>query len=157
MDYVGPVAGSILLIVVDAYSKWLEVKVTKSTTSSATIEILDELFATYGAPVTIVSDNGLQFTSNAFEDFLKLSGIKYHKRTAPYHTVTNGQAEHYVQTIKNALSAMCTTAGTLQKNLNEFLRQYRKAPHSATNQTPAQLFLGRNIRKRIDLVHTDSV
>ncbi|XP_058828188.1 uncharacterized protein K02A2.6-like [Topomyia yanbarensis] len=56
IDYAGPVAGSMLLIIVDAYSKWLEVKVTNSMTTAATIGIIDELFSRYGAPVTIVSE-----------------------------------------------------------------------------------------------------
>ncbi|XP_062541018.1 uncharacterized protein K02A2.6-like [Armigeres subalbatus] len=68
VDYAGPVAGSMLLIIVDAYSKWLEVKVTNSTTTSATIGILDELFSRYGVPVIVVSDNGPQFAAAEFKD-----------------------------------------------------------------------------------------
>jgi len=52
------VVGMMLLIITDAFSKWLEVKVTSFTTSATTIRILDELFAGYGAPLTVVSDNG---------------------------------------------------------------------------------------------------
>ncbi|XP_062539247.1 uncharacterized protein K02A2.6-like [Armigeres subalbatus] len=152
VDYAGPVAGAMLLIVVDAFSKWVEVKVTTSTTSAATIKILDGLFSTYGAPVTIVSDNGPQFTASEFKRFLQQSGVKYHKLSAPYHPATNGQTERYVQTVKNALKAMGTTHDNLQANLNVFLQQYRKAPHTETGDSPAKLFLGRNIRTRLDLV-----
>lgn len=157
IDYAGPVAGKMLLIIVDAYSKWLEVKVTSSSTSTATIGILDELFATYGVPTTVVSDNGRQFISDEFETFLKMSGVKYHKLTAPYHPSTNGQAEKCVGTTKNALLKMETTQGSLQRNLNEFLRQYRKAPHSTTGQPPALLFFKRNIRTRLDLVRPEPI
>ncbi|KMQ89659.1 hypothetical protein RF55_10687 [Lasius niger] len=101
-DYAGPVAG-MMLLVIDAYSKCLEVKVTSSTTSASTIAILDELFATYGTPVTIVSENGTQFTATEFKDFLQTNGVKYHKLTALYHPSTNGQAERYLQTVKDAL------------------------------------------------------
>ncbi|XP_018323746.1 uncharacterized protein K02A2.6-like [Agrilus planipennis] len=107
-----------LLIIVDAYSKWLEVRVTKSTTSAATSRILDNLFATFGAPVILVSDNAPQFTSAEFKNFLMMSGVKYHKLTAPYHPSTNGQAERCVQTVKDALRAMSTTESTLQSNIN---------------------------------------
>ncbi|XP_011701101.1 PREDICTED: uncharacterized protein K02A2.6-like [Wasmannia auropunctata] len=147
-----PVAGVMMLIIVDAYSKWLEVKVTSSTTSHATIRILDKLFAAYGVPITVVSDNGTQFTSAEFKKFLQSRGVKYHKLTAPYHPATNGQAQRYVQTVKDALKAIATTKDTLQQNLNEFLRQYRKAPYTTTGQPPSQLFLGRNLRTRLDLV-----
>ncbi|XP_031349038.1 uncharacterized protein K02A2.6-like isoform X3 [Photinus pyralis] len=155
IDYAGPVAGMMLLILVDAYSKWVEVKVTASTTASSTITILDELFATYGAPVTIVSDNGPQFTSEEFKQFLQWSGVKYHKLSAPYHPSTNGQAERFVQSVKDALKAMGTNRDTLKSNLNEFLRQYRKAPNATTGQQPSLLFLGRVIRSRLDLVRPE--
>ena len=52
---------------------------------------------------------------------------------------------------------MKTTKGSLQQNVNEFLRQYRKAPHATTGQTPSQLFLGRTIRTRLDLVRPEPV
>lgn len=157
VDYAGPVAGKMLLIIVDAYSKWLEVKVTNTMTANATIAILDELFATFGSPVILVSDNGPQFTSVEFRDFLQRSGVKFHKRTAPYHPSTNGQAERNVQTVKDHLKIMETTPGSLQCNLNEFLRQYRNAPHSTTGQTPAQLFIGRTLRTRLDLVRPEDI
>lgn len=157
IDYAGPVAGNMLLIIVDSYSKWLEVRVTKSTTSAATSRILDDLFAAFGAPVTLVSDNAPQFTSAEFKDFLIMSGVKYHKLTAPYHPSTNGQAERYVQTVKDALRAMSTTESTLQTNINEFLRQYRKAPHATTGASPAQLFIGRDLRTRLNLALPDDL
>lgn len=110
-----------LLIVVDAYNKWLEVKVASTSTTKWTIAILDELFTCYGVPITVVSDNGPQFTSTDFKNFLQNSEIKY-KLTAPYHPATNVQVERYVQTVKNSLKAMATTSLSLQQNLNEFLR-----------------------------------
>ncbi|XP_039306772.1 uncharacterized protein K02A2.6-like [Solenopsis invicta] len=157
IDYAGPVAGMMLLIVSDAFSKWLEVKATNSMTTAATIAILDNLFTAHGVPTTVVSDNGTQFTSSEFKSFLQTSGVKYHKLTAPYHPSTNGQAERSVQTVKAALRAMGTTRSTLQEDLNRFLRHYRIAPHSTTEQSPSQLFLGRTLRTRLDLVRPDDV
>ena len=57
IDYAGPFMGHMFLVVVDAYSKWLEVHTMQSTTSTATIEKLREIFATHGLPGTVVSDN----------------------------------------------------------------------------------------------------
>ncbi|KAH0999171.1 hypothetical protein HUJ04_005368 [Dendroctonus ponderosae] len=75
MDFAAPIADIMLLIIVDAYSKWLEVKPMPSTTSGAVITVLDELFSAYGIPITIVSDNGPQFTSQELETFLKEKGV----------------------------------------------------------------------------------
>ena len=88
IDFAGPVAGKMLLIVMDAHSEWPEVMVMDSTTSSKTITVLREMFARYGLPRQIVSDNGLQFTSNEFKEFLTSNGVK-HITTSPYHPSSN--------------------------------------------------------------------
>ena len=59
------------LIVVDAHSRWPEVIEMKSTTLTATIQEPRKLFASYGLPLQLVSDNGPQFTSAEFSAFLK--------------------------------------------------------------------------------------
>uniref|UniRef100_A0A5S6Q662 RNA-directed DNA polymerase n=1 Tax=Trichuris muris TaxID=70415 RepID=A0A5S6Q662_TRIMR len=69
VDYAGPVEGRYLLVLVDAFSKWPEVFITEKITSSATISLLSRVFAQFGAPETIVSDNGTQFTAAEFKIF----------------------------------------------------------------------------------------
>lgn len=54
IDYAGPYKGHMYLVVIDAYSKWIDVHMKKSTTSAATIEKLREIFATYGLPKNMV-------------------------------------------------------------------------------------------------------
>ena len=50
-------------------------------------------------PHLSVSDRGTQFTSQEFQDFTKTWGI-HHRVTSPMNAQSNGQAEHFVQTIK---------------------------------------------------------
>ncbi|XP_031332218.1 uncharacterized protein K02A2.6-like [Photinus pyralis] len=50
VDHAGPIKGQNFLIVVDSYSKWLEVKKVPSVSSGATICALREIFATHGCP-----------------------------------------------------------------------------------------------------------
>ena len=50
VDHAAPILGKTLLIVVDAYSKWIEVHIVPSTTSLAAIEKLRVTFATHGLP-----------------------------------------------------------------------------------------------------------
>ena len=57
------------LIVVDAYSKWLEMIPMSSITSLKTIAVLRSLFARYGIPEEVVSDNGPQLASEEFSQF----------------------------------------------------------------------------------------
>ena len=64
-----------------------------STTSQATIHSLRQLFATYGLPQQLVSDNGPQFSSVEFVIFLAMNGVKQ-IRISPYHPSRNGLAKH---------------------------------------------------------------
>ena len=84
------------LIVVDAHSKWLEV--LPMTTATA----LRTLFARFGIPESLVSDNGPQFTAAEFQLFCKQNGI-HHIQVAPYHPASNELAERAVQTFKKGI------------------------------------------------------
>jgi hypothetical protein len=125
----------------------------KNTTSAHTIEVLRTLFARTGVPIQLVSDNGPQFVSQEFEGFMQANGIR-HITSAPYHPATNGLAERMVQTFKSALTAAKGSAPVQQK-LDRFLMAYRNATHSTTNRSPAQMFYGRNLRNRLDLLKPD--
>ena len=55
---------------VDAYSKWMEVLVMQGTISKKTIEEIRKIFSTHGIPEVIVSDNGTNFASHEFKEFM---------------------------------------------------------------------------------------
>ncbi len=152
IDFAGPFCGRMFLVVVDAHSRWPEVIEMKSTTAVATIQELRKLFAAYGLPVQLVSDNGPQFASGEFAEFMKSNGVK-HIRSAPYHPSSNGAAERFVQAFKRATKASDRSNTSLNHRLNSFLLSYRSTPHSTTNVTPCSLFLGRQVRTRLTLLH----
>ena len=140
------------LLMVDSYSKWVEVEIITKCDSSRTITCLRKWFAHYGLPNQLVSDNGPQFTSDEFERYVKENGIK-HIRTAAYHQSSNGQAERYVQTVKHCLHSIKTKSHRdLNTKLDSFLMTYRSTPHTITEETPSKRFLGRNISTRLDLM-----
>lgn len=153
IDFAGPLQdGSYFLIIVDAFSKWMEVEIMRSTTTTCTIERLRRYFSTYGIPLYLVSDNGPQFTSEEFSRFLVDNGI-FHKRSAPYHPATNGQAERSIQTIKQKIKAIrYRSVSELEKCLRQILMQYRITKHASTEKTPAELVFGRQMRSLFDLM-----
>lgn len=153
-DFAGPIFGTMFLVVVDAHSKWLEVVPMSTTTSEKTITELRKLFSSHGLPEQLVTDNGTQFTSREFEVFLKENGIK-HIRSAPYHPATNGEAERFVQTFKHAMKAAQGDAGTLPTKLARFLLTYRSTPNTTTGISPAELFLHRRLRTRLEMLRPD--
>jgi len=91
-----------ILVLIDAHSKWIEVMVTPISTSTVVIEELRDKFSQFGIPETIVTDNGSCFTSAEFELFLEKNGVK-HLTTAPYHPASNGLAERAVQIVKKGI------------------------------------------------------
>ena len=120
IDYAGPFQNSMFLVVVDTHSKWPEVIPMSYTTTSKTVEVLRDLFARFGIPEQIVSDNGPQFVSEEFQAFIKSNGI-CHITSAPYHPATNSLAERLVQTFKQALCAMFQSSKPVKKKLAKFL------------------------------------
>ena len=152
LDFAGPFLGHMFLVLVDAHSKWLEVIQMSTTTSQATITSLRHIFARFGLPTTLVTDNAKSFTSDEFESFLKKNGI-YHITSAPYHPSTNGLAERAVQSFKQGMKKF--TEGTIADRLARFLFHYRNTPHTTTGSTPAELLLGRRPRSRLDCIFPD--
>jgi hypothetical protein len=139
------------LVVIDALSKWPEVSVMH-TTANNTIDALHSLFARFGLPEQVVSDNGPQFVSDEISQFLNLNGIN-NIRSAPYHPSSNGLAERFIQTMKQALKASEAGRKSLPQRLAQFIFEYRASPHATTSSSPNQLFLGRQMRTRFDLLH----
>ena len=72
-----------------------------STTVQHTIETLLSIFSHFGLPEKLVLDNGVQFTSNEFAEFMKGNGIK-HILSSPYHPSSNDLAKRFIPTFKQA-------------------------------------------------------
>ena len=142
--------GRLLLVAVDAYSKWPEVHIVSSTSAQQTIDKLRQIFACHGLPATLVSDNGSPFQSTEFQQFVTANGI-LHRRVPPYHPSSNGLAENMVKTVKHALSKTKVTKDvTLDTLISRFLAKYRNTQHTTT---PAELLFNRVPRTRLSLVH----
>ncbi|XP_013913085.1 PREDICTED: LOW QUALITY PROTEIN: uncharacterized protein LOC106542012 [Thamnophis sirtalis] len=149
VDFAGPFHGQNFLIVVDAYSRWVELVLMASTTAESTVRALRRLFATHGLPDILVSDNGLQFTATAFQEFLAEQGIR-HAPTAPYHLASNGRAERAVRSAKEALGRM--DRGDWQSRVAAYLLSQHPTPCPTTNKSPAELLMGRRLRTPLDRV-----
>ena len=71
------------LIVVDSYSKWMEVVPVRRATSQTTIDKLRVIFCYTGLPEMLVSDNGTPFTSAEVQEFFSRNVI-HHVLTSSY-------------------------------------------------------------------------
>ena len=150
LDFAGPFLGKLFLIICDAHSKWLEVKIMNNITASETILQLREVFSVIGLCKEIVTDNGPTFTSDEFQTFLRYNGIKS-ILVSPYHTASNGLAKRNVQTFKKGM--IKNDKGTIKERVCRFLTKYRAIPHSTTGLSPYELLFGRKMRTHLDLLH----
>eukprot|EP00731_Ephydatia_muelleri_P014700 Em0008g420a len=113
----------------------------------ATTDLLEQDFAHFGYPHTIVTDNSTSFLSEEFQTWCCERGI-VHLTGALYHPATNRAAERMVQTFKQALhKSLLPPKAALQ----EFLMQYRRTP-LAEGYSPSEILNGRQIRSKIDIM-----
>ena len=133
------VRGKNYLIVVDYYSRYIEVARMEKTTSAATINVLKSIYARHGIPEVLVSDNGPQFSSQEFRDF-NLAVDTEHVTSSPLYAQSNGEAE---SAVKVAKSLLCQEDPALA------LLTYRSTPLPFLGYSPCQLLMGRQIRSTL--------
>ena len=90
------------LVMIDYYSRYIELSKLESTTSEAVINHMKSILARHGIPETIISDNGPQFASKEFSFFAIEYGFS-HVTSSPGYASANGEAERAVRTIKELL------------------------------------------------------
>jgi transposase InsO family protein len=82
-----------LLVMQDRLSKWVELAALRKATSANVVAKVRQHMLRYGCPETIISDNGRQFVSQHFGEFLKDCGIQHRKTPAPTLPITTQSRE----------------------------------------------------------------
>lgn len=153
-DLLGPLpSGDYLFVVVDYYSRYVEVDIMKKTTSDKIVKSLHRMFATHGLPLQIVTDNGPQFISSEFEDFMEQEDIE-HRRVTPLWPQANGEVERQNRSILKRLKIAQIEKRNWRDELSDYLTMYRTTPHSTTGISPSEMLFKRKLRTRLPMLDT---
>ncbi len=136
--------GKIFILLVDAYSNWVEVSQTKGKTAFDVIQFCKDKFSQFGIPDVLYADN-MPYNSNALKLFAKDWNFEL-KFSSPHHHQSNGLAERYVGIIKDMLKK----SNSLD-DLPLLLMEHRNTPLTNMPYSPSQLLLNKLIKTKIPI------
>ena len=96
--------GGYLLVVTDDYSRYPVVDVVRTTSAAVVIPLLDKIFAEYGVPAIVRSDNGPPFNGKDFKQFADALGFR-HRKITPLWPRSNGEVERFMRTLNKTIQA----------------------------------------------------
>lgn len=134
-----------ILLFVDSFSKFPVAYKIRSETANALIRHFIHYFTNFGIPQMLLTDQGTNFESQLINEMCRYFGVEK-LRTSSYHPETDGQTERMNETIIGMLRHYAAN-GKWVDYLDVVLMAYRTGKHSLTGETPALLFLGREIRQ----------
>lgn len=148
VDFMGPYLLSadknrFVIVVMDLFSRWVEAKAVESITTPTTTRYLQhEVFERFGYPRAIITDNGPQFHSRAWDNALEQWGAQ-HWTTPIYHPRAN-PVERRNQEIKKCIrtSLQGRNPRHWDRHLPGALFNLRTRANAATGVTPSRALLG---------------
>jgi hypothetical protein len=151
LDLVGPLQKaprgfSHLLVDIEKFSKWIEVRPLTSIRSEQAAAFFTNIIHRFGVPNSIITDNGTQFTGKKFLDFCEDHHIRV-DWAAVAHPMTNGQVERangmLLQGLKLRIYNDLNKFGKRwMKELPSMVWSLRTTPSRATGFSPFFLVYG---------------
>ena len=131
------------MVVVDYYSRYIEIARLENTTSKTVVNHTKSIFARHGIPEVVRSDNGPQYTAMEYKQFAQEWKFE-HQTSSPYYPKSNGLAEKAVQIVKRLLSKSKEDG----KDPYLSLLEYRNTPIGNV-ASPAQVLMSRRLRSHL--------
>jgi transposase InsO family protein len=121
--------------ILDGFSRYIVAWDIRESMTEADVEIIVQraLEKFPDARPRIISDNGPQFVSKDFKEFIRIAGYT-HVRTSPHYPQSNGKVERYQKTIKGTCIRVRTPLSLADciRLVEEFVEHYNnRRLHSA--------------------------
>lgn len=154
LDFLGPLPdGQYLLVVIDCYSRFMEVCEMETTTTSDVIRELSIMFSRYGIPFAMKADNAPQLSGECIEmkEFCDVNGVKL-MNTIPYWPQSNGEVERQNRSILKRLRIAQELGRNWRQELYLYLLTYHSTKHPTTGKSPGEIMFGRRIKSKLPTV-----
>ena len=146
-----------ILVILDYFTKWVEVFPIPDQTALSCAERLTDVISRFGCPVSLHSDQGRAFESDLMKELCKLLQIRK-TRSSPRNPKCNGAVERFNKTLVCMIRAFIKDEETeWDLNLNLLAAAYRATPCESTGLSPNMLMLGREANLPLDLIFKSSV
>ncbi|GFO39971.1 Pol polyprotein [Plakobranchus ocellatus] len=119
------IKGQFYIVVVDYYSKNIEIEKLTNQSTNSMIRALKKCFSSHGIPLTLVTDNAQFYKSHEFMDFA-IDWNLSHNTFSPRFPQSNGQAESTVKIAKRIMK---------QSDPSLALMVYRSTPVASAMQS----------------------
>lgn len=147
-DHLGPFVRSkrgniYMLVIVDAFTKYVNIRSVRDTKTSSAIRMFKEHFSYFGTPSRLITDRGSCFTSAKFKEFTDKLNIK-HILNAVATPRANGQVERFNRTILDALSTKChgKNENTWDEHVGDIQLGINTTINKSTGKSPSELLFG---------------
>jgi hypothetical protein len=151
LDMIGPLPTAPggfnrVLVAIDKFTKWIEVKPVRWPKADRVLDFLDELVHRYGLPHRIIIDLGSNFNNHQFWEYCENSGIDV-RYVSVAHPRANGQVKRANRMVLDALKKRLhdtanSKGGKWIKELPNALWGLRTQPSKPTGQSPYFLVYG---------------
>jgi hypothetical protein len=135
-----------VLVAIDKFTKWIEVKTVTCPKADRVLDFLDELVHRYGLPNRIITNLGSNFNNHQFWEYCENSGIDV-RYVSVAHSRANGQVERANGLVLDAFKKRLHDAANFKggkwiKELPNALCGLRTQPSKPTGQSPYFLVYG---------------